>query len=99
MNSLSHLDAAIAAEMGWRTGPGNQSYGFGLAGDGVAPSRFGTLTSPGTYGHFGAGSSALFWVDPARDMTFVCLTAGIMTEHQSVLRLQRLSDLAVAAAL
>jgi CubicO group peptidase (beta-lactamase class C family) len=92
------LNAKMAAELGWRAGPGNQSYGFGLAGNGVAPSRFGTLTSPGTYGHFGAGSSALFWVDPVRDMTFVCLTAGLMAEHHSVLRLQRLSDLAVAAA-
>jgi len=56
----------------------------------------GHLTSPGTYSGQGAGST-LFWVDPARDLTFICLTAGVMEDSDSILRFQRLSDLVVAA--
>jgi CubicO group peptidase (beta-lactamase class C family) len=59
---------------------------------------FGTLTSAGTFGNHGAGS-ALYWVDPARDVTFVCLTAGVMDSLDNIERFQRLSDLAVSAAL
>jgi CubicO group peptidase (beta-lactamase class C family) len=91
------LEAKLAADQGWQVGPGSQGYGFGFAGDGTAPSVFGTLTSPGTFGQVGAGS-ALFWVDPVNDMTFVCLTAGIMAEQGNFTRFQRLSDMAVAAA-
>ncbi len=87
----------IAHARGWEVGPGFLGFGFQLSGTGVAPSMFGTLTSPGTFGNYGAGSS-LFWVDPARDVTFVCLTAGAMAEGDNVLRFQRLSDLAIAAA-
>lgn len=56
---------------------------------------FGTLTSPRTFGAFGAGSS-LVWVDPERRLSFVCLTSGVMAEDANILRFQRLSDLAVA---
>ena len=35
---------------------------------------------------------------PARDMVFVCLTAGVINEGDNVERFQRLSDLALAAA-
>ena len=58
---------------------------------------FGTLASPRTFGNFGAGSS-LFWVDPEKGLTFVCLTAGVMEEAPNILRFQRLSDMAHAAA-
>ena len=47
--------------------------------------------------NFGAGSS-LFWVDPEKRLTFVCLTAGVMEEASNILRFQRLSDMAHAAA-
>jgi len=50
-----------------------------------------------TFGNFGAGSS-LFWVDPEKSLTFVCLTAGVMEEARNILRFQRLSDMAHAAA-
>jgi hypothetical protein len=40
----------------------------------------------------------LFWVDPARDLTFVCLTAGVIEESKNVLRFQTLSQMAAAAA-
>jgi CubicO group peptidase (beta-lactamase class C family) len=84
--------------MGWEVAPANIGLGFGLRGGGLHHTFFGTQASPGTYGNYGAGST-LFWVDPARDMTFVCLTAGVMEESANVERFQRLSDLATAAAL
>jgi len=41
----------------------------------------------------------MFWVDPERDLTFVCLTAGLLEEAANFRRLQRLSDLVVAAVM
>jgi CubicO group peptidase (beta-lactamase class C family) len=69
---------------------------FFLRGTGVFPHWFGNLNSPGTFGAVGAGST-LFWVDPERDLTFVCLTAGLLEESHSVDRFQRLSDLVSSA--
>ncbi len=83
--------------MGWEVPPAYIGLGLTLRGSGLAPSRYGSLTSPRTFGNFGAGST-VFWVDPARDLTFVCLAAGVMEEPASILRFQRLSDMAVAAA-
>ncbi len=89
----------FAVEMrGWPVFPANLGLGFFLRGKGIYPTYFGTMASPGTFGAMGAGST-LFWVDPERDMTFVCLTAGILEETNSCDRFQRLSDLALAAAL
>ena len=68
-----------------------------LRGEGIYHHFFGTLASPRTFGNFGAGSS-LFWVDPEKRLTFVCLTAGVMEEASNILRFQRLSDMAHAAA-
>jgi CubicO group peptidase (beta-lactamase class C family) len=93
-NDLYRLLADIR---GWDVPPGNFGLGFALSGDGLGVSQFGTLTSPRTYGNFGAGST-LFWVDPERDITFVCLTANAMEESENILRFQRLSDLTVSAA-
>ena len=44
----------------------------------------------------GAGST-IFWIEPERDLTFVCLTAGLLEESRSMDRFQRLSDLVLAA--
>ena len=44
----------------------------------------------------GAGST-LFWVDPERDLTFVCLTAGVIEDSDNIMRFQKLSDMVVAA--
>ncbi len=57
----------------------------------------GTLTSPSTFGNYGAGS-VLFWVDPELDLTFVALTAGLLPQAENIARFQQLSDLAVGAA-
>jgi CubicO group peptidase (beta-lactamase class C family) len=78
--------------------PAYLGLGFFLRGDAICHHHFGTLTSPRTFGNMGAGSS-LFWVDPERDVTFVFLSAGVMNEAQNILRFQRLSDIAISAAI
>ena len=82
-----------ALEMrGWNEFPAFLGLTFFLRGTGIFPHWFGTLTSPGTFGSVGAGST-VFWVDPERDLTFVCLTAGLLEETHSVDRSGRLADL------
>lgn len=83
-------------QRGWPPAPACQGLGFQLRGTSLCHHLFGTLTSPGTFGNYGAGS-ALYWVDPARDLTFVCLSAGVMDGIANIERFQRLSDIAVAA--
>ena len=81
---------------GWPAAPAYLGLGLFLHGEDVMPTPFGLTASPGTFGGLGAGS-AIFWVDPVRDLTFVCLTAGLMEEGHSTTRFQQLSDLAIAA--
>ncbi|RJP26421.1 MAG: class A beta-lactamase-related serine hydrolase [Candidatus Abyssobacteria bacterium SURF_5] len=83
-------------EHGWPEFPAYLGLSFFLRGEGIFPTPLGLTTSPGTFAGLGAGST-LFWVDPERDLTFVCLTAGLLEEAASVQRFQRLSDLVVAA--
>lgn len=92
------LYAMIARMRGWEEPAGNFGLGFSLSGTGTHPSFFGPFTSPRTHGNYGAGST-LFWIDPERDMTFVCLTAGVMDEGDNVLRFQKLSTIAASAVL
>jgi CubicO group peptidase (beta-lactamase class C family) len=91
------LYRALAEARGWDVPPGNFGLGFALRGTGTHATFFGSTTSPRTHGNYGAGST-LFWVDPERRMTFVCLTAGVMEESENVLRFQRLSTMAASAA-
>lgn len=81
---------------GWGDLPAYIGLGFFLRGTTIAPNRFGSLASPGTFGHTGAGS-ALFWIDPERDLTFICLFAGLLDEPQNFARYSRLSDIVSAA--
>ena len=86
-----------AREMrGWDEFPAFLGLGFFLRGSGIFPMYFGTMASPRTFGGVGAGST-MFWVDPERDLTFVCLTAGLLEETRNIDRFQRLSDLLFAA--
>ena len=80
---------------GWPLFPANLGLGFFLRGEGLHPTYSGHLSTPGTYGAMGAGTTN-FWVDPARNMTMVCLTTGFLEEANSALRFQRLSDVAIA---
>jgi CubicO group peptidase (beta-lactamase class C family) len=84
-------------QRGWPSAPAYLGLGFSLRGDALCHHLFGTLASPGTFGNYGAGST-LYWVDPVRDLTFVCLTAGVMESLNNIERFQRLSDIAISAA-
>ena len=81
----------------WQPWPANIGLGFMMRGPGLHQSFFGTMASAGTFGGYGAGSSQ-FFVDPERDLTFVCLTAGILGEADNLLRFQNLSDMTLSAA-
>jgi CubicO group peptidase (beta-lactamase class C family) len=80
---------------GWPLFPANLGLGFFLRGEGLHPTYSGHLSTPGTFGAMGAGTTN-YWVDPVRNITMVCLTTGFLEEANSALRFQRLSDVAIA---
>ncbi len=92
----NHLMDYMREMYGWSGFPANMGLSFFLRGEGYFPTFLGQYTSPGTFGGMGAGSTA-FWVDPERELTYVFMSAGLMEEGASILRHQRLSDMAVAA--
>lgn len=95
----NELYKSIAINHGWDPYPAYMGLGFGLRGEQICPSIYGgTLASPGTFGNYGSGST-LFWVDPELDMTFVCLSAGVMPPAPNIERFQKLSDIAISAAI
>nr|WP_319249120.1 serine hydrolase domain-containing protein [uncultured Celeribacter sp.] len=97
-DAINDLYHHLAQARGWETPPGNMGLGFALGGAGMRVTQFGTMSSARTFGNFGAGST-LFWVDPERQITFVCLTAKVIEESQNIERFQRLSDMVLSAAL
>lgn len=80
----------------WPVVPSHFGLGFYLRGDGIFPTAFGTLATPGTFGGIGSGSNC-FWVDPERGLTYVFLSAGLMEDTYSWERHQRLADLVHSA--
>ncbi len=88
----------LAETRGWQVMPAYIGLGFSLRGEAIGHTLFGTLTSPRTFGNYGAGTT-IFWVDPELDMTFVGLFTGVMASGDNIERWQRLSDIAVSAAL
>ncbi len=93
----NELYRKLVEPRGWGVYPAYQGIGFQVRGEQVVHTMFGTLTSPRTFGNYGAGSS-LFWIDPVRQLTFVFLSAGVMNGVDNIDRFQRLSDIAVSAA-
>jgi CubicO group peptidase (beta-lactamase class C family) len=93
----NELYVQLLASRGWAPYPAYIGLGFFLRGEAICPHQFGTLASARTFGNTGYGST-IFWIDPQREMTFVCLTAGVMNEPDNIERFQRLSDMAIAAA-
>jgi CubicO group peptidase (beta-lactamase class C family) len=85
-------------ERGWAPVPAYIGLGFSLRGTAMCHHMFGTLASPGTFGNYGAGTT-LYWVDPERDLTFVCLSAGVMESNANTERFQKVSDIVLSAAL
>jgi CubicO group peptidase (beta-lactamase class C family) len=92
----NELYKAVALRAGWEVPPANMGLGFQVRGEGVFHHLFGTLASPHAFGNYGAGST-LYWVDPQADVTFSCLSAGVMTQAANIERFQKLSDLVLSA--
>lgn len=92
----NELYRTVALRAGWEPPPAYIGLGFSVRGDGMVHHQFGTLTSPETFGNYGAGSS-MFWVDPELDLNFVCCTTGLLAQAPNIDRFQRLSDIAVGA--
>jgi CubicO group peptidase (beta-lactamase class C family) len=93
----NELFKARGLSRGWRPSPAYIGLGFQLRGEALAHTIFGTLTSPGAFGNQGAGST-LYWVDPVLGLSFVCLTVPVLDDGENMERFQRLSDIAVSAA-
>jgi CubicO group peptidase (beta-lactamase class C family) len=94
---VNELYAARGREEGIEPAPAYIGLGFSLRGTALCHHMFGTLASPRTFGNYGAGTS-LFWVDPERDITFACLTAGVMGHNANMRRFQKLGDMVLSAA-
>ena len=92
----NELYRTVALRAGWEPPPACIGLGFSVRGDALVHHQFGTLTSPETFGNYGAGSTML-WVDPALDLSFVCCTTGLLAQAPNIERFQRLSDIAVGA--
>ena len=94
----NELYAERGRERGWDPVPAYIGLGFSLRGTALCHHMFGTLTSARSFGNYGAGTT-LFWIDPERDLTFVCLSAGVMESNANIERFQKLSDIVTSAAL
>lgn len=93
----NQLYKALALSRGWKPYPAYIGLGFSMRGEQICQHQFGTLSTPRAFGNHGAGST-LFWVDPELGMSFVALTTRLLDEADNILRFQRLSDMAIAAA-
>lgn len=95
----NELYRSVALRAGWNDPPPAYiGLGFSVRGSRLVHHQFGTLSSSETFGNYGAGSS-MFWIDPELDLTFSCLTAGLLPQAENIERFQRLSDMAVAAVI
>jgi CubicO group peptidase (beta-lactamase class C family) len=94
----NELYKAVALRAGYPPPPANMGLGFNVRGPELINHQLGTLTSPETFGNYGAGSM-VFWIDPELDITFVGLTAGLLTQARNIERFERLADIVVGAAL
>ncbi len=92
----NELYKAVVTRAGWRPYPAYMGLGFAIRGEGVHHAIYGTLCSPETFGNYGAGS-ALFWVDPVREVTFAFLSAGVMGQAENIERFQRVCDIVTSA--
>lgn len=96
---FNELYRTVALRAGWTTPPkACIGLGFNVRGADLVHHQFGTLTSEETFGNYGAGTG-IFWVDPVLNMTFTFLSAGVLPQARNIERFQRLSDMAVTAAI
>jgi CubicO group peptidase (beta-lactamase class C family) len=96
-NKPNELYKTLAHKDQWEVSPACIGLGFSLRGTKMTHHMFGTQTSPETFGNYGAGST-LFWVDPELDLTFVCLTTGLLSSNRNIVRFHKLADIAVSGA-
>jgi CubicO group peptidase (beta-lactamase class C family) len=94
----NELYQTVALRAGYAVPPASMGLGFNVRGGGIHVTQLGTLTSPETFGNYGAGTG-LIWVDPELDISFVGLSAGLLSQAENIARYQRISDMVVAAAL
>lgn len=80
----------------WLAYPANIGCGFFVRGQGNLPGLFSVMNSPRTFGGFGAGSTG-FTVDPARDLTLVFLSTGLMEDSYHFERVAKMASLVLAA--
>ncbi|MCM3503169.1 beta-lactamase family protein [Microbacterium sp. P26] len=92
----NELYRSVALRNGDAVPPANLGLGFNVRGHGIYTTQLGTLTSASTFGNYGAGTG-LVWVDPESDLSFVGLSAGLLTQSDNIARYQRLSDIVAAA--
>lgn len=92
----NELYKTVALRAGYEVPPAYLGFGFNVRGEKIVNTQLGTLTSPETFGNYGAGS-VVFWVDPELDISFVALTAGLLDQARNIERFQRLADLTVGA--
>ena len=92
----NELYKAAHLRAGWAVAPAYIGLGFSLRGTRIVNHQFGTLTSPETFGNYGAGST-LVWVDPELDVSFAACSAGVMKNTDNITRFQKLGDLVVSA--
>ncbi|MBK6672628.1 MAG: hypothetical protein IPG49_03795 [Proteobacteria bacterium] len=97
-DKVNELYAARGRAEGLEPAPAYIGLGFSMRGEALCHHMFGTLATPGAFGNYGAGTS-LFWIDPVRDITFTCLSAGVMEHNANMRRFQRIADIIHAAAL
>jgi CubicO group peptidase (beta-lactamase class C family) len=95
-SKINQLYGKNAIARNWEPPPAYLGLGVGLRGDAICHHQFGTLTSARTFGQHGQGSM-LYWVDPERQVTFACLSHGVLPEGANVERFQKLSDIAITA--
>lgn len=81
---------------GWLPWPAHIGLGFFVRGTGLTPGPLGNLNGPRSLCGFGTGSAG-FWADPDSGLTFCLLSTGLMEDSRHIQRLQRLSDMAIAA--
>ena len=94
----NELYKTVALRAGYEVPPAYIGFGFNVRGARMVTTQLGALTSPETFGNYGAGT-VLYWIDPESDVTFVALTAGLLDQARNIRRFQRLSDLVVGASL
>jgi CubicO group peptidase (beta-lactamase class C family) len=97
-DKVNELYAQRGRAEGLTPAPAYIGLGFTLRGTALCHHLFGTLATPGTYGNYGAGTT-LFWIDPQRDISFACLSAGVMEHNANTRRFQKYADMVHSAAL